>query len=179
MVVTDDDSIADRCRQLRNLCFQSGRRFVHEELGWNYRMTNLQAAVGLAQLENLDRHVDRKRQIGKRYREQLQDIEGLQLPLSHTDDCENIYWVFGIVVDQKIDTSATQIASYLAAQQIGTRPFFWPMHEQPVFQKMGLFTGDSYPVAERLARQGIYLPTGLGLTDDQIDQVCSAVKSSL
>jgi perosamine synthetase len=179
MVVTDDDEIANRCRQLRNLCFQPGRRFVHEELGWNYRMTNLQAAVGLAQLENLDQHVERKRQIGKRYREQLESIEGIQLPLPRTEDCDNIYWVFGVVIDQRSATTAAKVASDLAAQKIGTRPFFWPMHEQPVFIKMGLFGGEIYPVAEQLARQGFYLPTGLGLTDDQIDQVCLALKSSL
>ncbi|NNE01248.1 MAG: DegT/DnrJ/EryC1/StrS family aminotransferase [Pirellulaceae bacterium] len=179
MVVTDDDEIAERCRGLRNLCFQPGRRFVHDELGWNYRMTNLQAAVGLAQLENLDQHVERKRQIGTRYREQLKDVDGIRLPLPRTDDCDNIYWVFGIVMDQESGIAVAEVVSDLAAKKIGTRPFFWPMHEQPVFEKMGLFAGERYPVAEHLARQGIYLPTGLGISDDQIDQVCQALKSSL
>ncbi len=184
MVVTDDDQVAQQCRELRNLCFQPGRRFVHEALGWNYRMTNLQAAVGLAQLEKLDQHIQRKRQIGNRYQRQLADLGGVQLPLPKTDHSENIYWVFGIVLnsaaaDPAGESTAEQLARRLSEQQIGTRPFFWPMHWQPVFQKMGLFTGQRYPVAERIARQGIYLPSGLGLQDHQIDQVCAALKKSI
>ena len=176
MVVTDDLKIAERCRGLRNLCFQPKRRFVHEELGWNYRMTNMQAAVGLAQLEKLDQHVVRKRQIGKRYDDHLQGIVGLQLPISKTDYSDNIYWVFGILLDPNLITP-DQLASRLAEQKIGSRPFFWPMHEQPVFQRRGLFEGQSFPAAERMARQGIYLPSGLGLTDNEIDQVCGVLKS--
>jgi perosamine synthetase len=87
--------------------------------------------------------------------------------------------VFGIVIDHESGTTATKVVSDLAAKEIGTRPFFWPMHEQPVFQKMGLFASQRYPVAEQLARQGIYLPSGLGLSDDQIDQVCRALTASL
>ncbi len=178
MVVTDDAKIAEKCRGLRNLCFQPARRFVHEELGWNYRMTNMQAAIGLAQLEKLDQHIIRKRQIGHRYAEQLQGMEGIQLPLSKTDYSNNIFWVFGMLLDPaKIATD--ELASRLAERKIGSRPFFWPMHWQPVFEKMGWFVDQRFPVAERMARQGIYLPSGLGLIDSEIDYICGTLKSLL
>jgi perosamine synthetase len=175
MLLTDDEALADRCRSLRNLCFQSERRFVHEELGWNLRMSNLQAAVGVAQLERLDEFVARKRQIGRLYRERLRGIEGIELPLASTDAAENIYWVFGVVLEGTIPFDAAEAMRRLAARGIGTRPFFWPMHEQPVFRRMGLFDGVHCPVAERLARRGFYLPSGLGLTDEQVDRAANAL----
>ena len=176
MVLTDDPKLAERCRSLRNLCFQPQRRFVHEELGWNFRMTNLQAAVGLAQLERLDEHIVRKRYIGKRYTELLRDIPWLQLPLEKTDYAENIYWVYGLILKDDVPFDAQEAMSRLKEKGIGTRPFFWPMHEQPVFKKMGLFGGESYPVAERIARRGFYIPSGLALTNEQIEIVVSAIR---
>jgi perosamine synthetase len=176
MVVTDDESLAERCKSLRNLCFRKGRRFVHEELGWNYRMTNLQAAVGVAQLERLSQYIERKMRIGSRYTELLEGIDGLQLPVVRTNYAENIYWVYGIVIDDRRALDSAEVMSRLAEKGIGTRPFFWPMHEQPVFKKMGLFKEESYPVAERLARQGFYLPSGLGLRDEQMEYVAGCIK---
>lgn len=176
MVVTDDDEIAERCRGLRNLCFQSGKRFIHEELGWNYRMTNMQAAIGLAQLERLDDHVRRKRTIGAAYQNALNDIVGIELPLATTDYADNIYWVFAIVLGPDINSDAAQIMQRLGDQGIGTRPFFWPVHEQPVFRKQNLFAGETYPVAERIARKGFYLPSGLGLSATDLDQVVVALR---
>ena len=143
MLLTDDDALADRCRGLRNLCFQSERRFVHEELGWNLRMSNLQAAVGVAQLEQLDEFVAIKRRIGRRYTECLQGLAGIELPLAGTDYSENIYWVFGVVIDETVPFDAADAMSRLAKHGIGTRPFFWPMHEQPVFRRMGPVRGRS------------------------------------
>ena len=176
MVVTDDELTARRCRNLRNLCFQKDRRFVHEELGWNYRMTNLQAAVGLAQLEQLEGFAVQKRRMGARYTELLTGIDDLRLPVSGTDYTENIYWVYGIVIDEEKDLDAAEVMSRLAEKRVGTRPFFWPMHQQPVFKKMGLFKQESYPVAERLARRGLYLPSGLALRDEQIEYVSDCVR---
>ena len=164
MVLTDDSGVAERCRALRNLCFQPGKRFVHEDLGWNFRISNLQAAVGVAQLERLDEFVARKRRIGAAYQERLRDIPGLQLPVARTAYAENIYWVFGVVLDEDVPFDAAEAMKRLAARGIGTRPFFWPMHEQPVLRRMGLFAGETYPNAERLARRGFYLPSGLPLT---------------
>jgi perosamine synthetase len=179
MIVTNDQHLAERCRSLRNLCFQPQQRFVHEELGWNLRMTNLQAALGLAQLERLDEFVARKRHMGQLYTHLLSDIPEIELPLATTSYADSIYWVFGIVLKESVPFDATEAMKQLGQHHIGSRPFFWPMHEQPVFRKRGLFEGESYPVAERLARRGFYIPSGLALTEPQIQQVANAVQAIL
>jgi perosamine synthetase len=176
MIVTDDPILAERCRSLRNLCFQPARRFVHEELGFNFRMSNIQAALGVAQLERLDEFVIRKRAMGRKYTELLSGVPGLELPLARTNYAENIYWVYGIVLKEEIPFDATDMMRRLGEQKIGTRPFFWPMHEQPVFYKMNLFKGESYPVAERIARRGFYIPSGMALTELHMEQVVSVLK---
>lgn len=179
MIVTDDQQLAERCRSLRNLCFIPEKRFVHEELGWNFRMTNMQAALGLAQLEQLDEFVKRKRRMGTIYTERLNDIRGIQLPKQATDYAENIYWVYGIVLHDEVPFDAGEAMKRLSARHIGSRPFFFPMHEQPVFRKMGLFKDEKYPVAERLARRGFYIPSGLALTDEQMNRAADAVREML
>jgi perosamine synthetase len=180
MIVTDDPTLADKCRSLRNLCFNPKQRFVHDELGWNFRMTNLQAALGVAQLERLDEFVQRKRRMGAHYTKLLADTSGIQLPQAHTEDAaDNIYWVYGLVLNDNVPFDAKEAMARLGKLGIGSRPFFWPMHEQPVFRKMGLFTGENHPVAERIARRGFYLPSGLTITDLQIDHVCQTVKEVL
>ncbi len=176
MVVTDDPALAERCRKLRNLCFEPARRFVHEEIGWNYRMTNMQAAVGLAQLERLDRTLARKRAIGRRYNAALEGVAGLQLPLDRTDCADSIYWVYGVVLGDAVPFDAAEAMERLRRVNIGSRPFFWPMHEQPVFRRMGLFEGVSCPVSERIARRGFYPPSGVALTDAQIDRVAAELQ---
>jgi perosamine synthetase len=179
MVVTDDDDLAERTRALRNLFFQPPRRFVHEELGWNFRMTNLQAAVGLAQLERLDEFIARKRKSFALYMDLLNGVKGIQLPVACTDYADNINWVFGVVLDDNVPFDAQRAMKQLTDLGIGTRPFFWPMHEQPVFRKMGLFRGEKYPNAERIARRGFYLPSGLALSEEQQVRVADAVKRIL
>ena len=176
MILTNHPHLAEKCRSLRNLCFQPHKRFVHEELGWNLRMSNLQAALGVAQLERLDEFVQRKRKMGDLYNNLLADINTIQLPLPKTDYATNIYWVYGIVLKNDALFDAEVAMQKLAEHKIGTRPFFWCMHEQPVFQKMGLFKSESYPVAENLARQGFYIPSGIALTEQQIQKVTSIVK---
>lgn len=171
MVVTNDEKVADRCRLLRNLCFRKDVRYVHDEISDNYRFTNIQAALGLAQLEKIDKSIAIKRKIGKFYNEKLQGIKGLVLPISKTDYAENIYWVYGLVLDECIDMDNRQIQKILAERKIGTRTFFWCMHEQPVYQNKGLFVGEQYPNAEFLARKGFYIPSGLALTDEQMKYV--------
>lgn len=175
MILTDDPSLAERCRSLRNLCFQPEQRFIHEELGWNFRMSNLQAAVGVAQLEQLDNFVQRKRRMGQRYTEGFSSLVDVQLPVAYTDYAENIYWVYGLVLGDRYTFDAQVAMQKLREKGIGTRPFFWCLHEQPVMYKLGLLTDVSCPVAERLARRGFYLPSGLGLTESAIDQVITAV----
>lgn len=179
MIVTDSDAIAEKCKSLRNLGFNPKRRFVHDELGWNYRMTNLQAALGLGQIERLEETIGRKRAMGKLYRELLRGENRLQLPAERSPGAENVYWVFGIVLSDSVPFDAQEIMRRLAEMKIGTRPFFWGMHEQPVLRKMGYFEGMSLPVAERIARRGFYVPSGLALTEAQIVEVAAAVKKVL
>ena len=179
MVVTDDDRLAERCRSLRNLCFQPARRFVHEELGWNLRMTNLQAALGVAQLERLPQFVEKKRAMGRLYAELLADVPGLQLPAAEREYAKSISCVYGLVLADEVPFDAAEMGRRLGALKIGSRPFFWCMHEQPVLQRLGLFAGARYPVAERLARRGVYVPSGLALTSAQISRVAAGVKQLL
>ncbi len=176
MILMDDDSLAKRCESFRDLCFKPGERFVHDELGWNLRMTNMQAALGVAQLERLEEHLERKRRIGRIYQEALGGMEGLQLPPPRMDYAENLYWVFGVVLDDSMEMDAKGAMAALREKGVGTRPFFWPMHEQPVLRDMGFFEGESLLVSERIARRGFYLPSGLGTPLEQIAAAAEVVK---
>ena len=175
MVVTDDEELSDRCRSLRNLCFRKDIRYVHDEISDNYRFTNLQAAVGLAQLERLDEFIERKREMGRYYTERLRDVKGLILPIEKTDYADNIYWVYGLVLDKNIQTDNREVQKLLAAEGIGTRTFFWCMHEQPVYREIGLFEKEMYSNAEYLARKGFYIPSGLALTKEQMNKVVDSI----
>ena len=179
MIVTNDAQLAEDCRSLRNLCFQPEKRFVHERFGWNYRMTNIQAALGLAQLERLDEFVERKRIMGKKYTQGLRVLNEVQLPLEKTDYAENIYWVFGVVLDDSIGFDAEEAMKMLGEKGIGCRPFFCPMNQQPVLREMGFFLNESYPVAERLYKQGFYIPSGAALTSEHINHVTKILIESL
>ena len=174
--MTDDAEIAERCRTLRNLCFKKDIRYVHDETSENYRFTNLQAAVGLAQLESLDEFVEKKRQMGRYYTEKLRDIEGLILPVEKTEYAQNIYWVYGIVLDKKVKVDNKTVQKFLAEEGIGSRTFFWCMHEQPVYRRQDLFVNESYPNAEYLARKGFYIPSGLALTECQMNMVVKGMR---
>lgn len=167
MILTDSDELAETCRSLRNLCFKPEKRFVHERLGWNLRMTNMQAALGLAQLERLDGFVARKKNMGNVYTKLLQNIPGLQLPLQQTDYAENIYWVYGVMLDESLGLDADIMMKRMEESRVGTRSFFCPMHLQPVLKRIGLFQNENYPIAERMYRYGFYLPSGLALGNEQ------------
>jgi perosamine synthetase len=175
MVLTNNKGLADRCRALRNLCFDNERRYIHEELGWNFRMSNVQAAIGVAQLERVDQILAKKRQIGGWYQERLSGHLRLQLPRERTDYAENIYWVFGVVLDDSVPFDAAEAMARLRRKGVDTRHFFWPIHEQPVFLRKGWFTNECCPVAERIARRGFYLPSGVGLTEKEADITAGAL----
>lgn len=177
MVVTDDEQLAERCRMLRNLCFKKDVRYIHDEISDNYRFTNLQAAVGLAQLERLDEFITKKREMGRYYTEHLKDVKGLILPIERTNYADNIYWVYGLVLEKDIPADNRLIQKLLAEEGIGSRTFFWCMHEQPVYQRQRLFENQTYPNAEYLARKGFYIPSGLALTEEQMEQVVDGVKN--
>lgn len=179
MVLTSDDALAEKCRGLRNLCFGKEHRFVHEDLGWNFRMSNLQAAVGVAQMERLAQTLEKKRRIGAWYDELLADIVDLERLPARTHYAENIYWVYCLVLKNSVPFDADEAMKRMGTKGVGTRPFFWPMHEQPVFRRMGLFRGISCPVAERIARRGFYIPSGVALTRNQAGQVAEALRQLL
>ena len=174
MVLTDSDALAERCRSLRNLFFAS-RRFQHEDCGYNYRLTNMQAAVGVAQVERIGDMLERKRRVGARYDELLADVPGIRLPTRRQWARVN-RWMYGIVLEDKIGMDVVEFAACLKAGGVDTRPFFLGMHEQPVFRARGLFEGVRLPVAERLHRRGICLPSGPTLTPTQIENVVGTVK---
>ena len=176
MVVTDSEELAERCRLIRNLCFRRDVRYVHDEISDNYRFTNLQAAVGLAQLERLDEFVKRKRAMGQYYTERLSDVDGLLLPVERTDYADNIYWVYGLVLNEEICADNREMQKLLAEEGIGTRTFFWCMHEQPVYRNAGLLTAERYENAEYLSRKGFYIPSGLALTEEQMEETVIKVK---
>jgi perosamine synthetase len=175
MVLTSDPALAERVRSYRNLAFHSGRRFHHTEFGRNERMTALQAALGLAQVEDAGARVRRKREIGWRYTELLSGIDGLQLPVE-MPWANNVYWMYGMVIDAARGFDAAELARRLRRRGVVTRPFFVGMHEQPVLLDRGLFAGERFPVTERVSRQGLYLPSGLTLTAEQQERVARAVR---
>lgn len=178
MVVTNNLELADKLRSLRNLCFRSDRRFFHTEIGHNYRLTNLQAAIGVAQIDRIDVHIEKKRWIAACYRERLKSLNQIALPVER-EWAKNVFWMFGLVLDSEVSFDAAEFARRLRERGVDTRPFFLGMHEQPVFRAMGLFERELYPVSEILARRGLYIPSGLTLTESQIDRVCDAIKQIL
>ena len=177
MVLTNDKEYAEKAKSLRNLCFQK-RRFYHEELGNNFRLTNIQAAIGLAQLERIDKLVEKKRWIGKTYNAKLKSISNLILPVEESW-AKNVYWMYGIVLGENAGIDADEFARRLYDLKVETRPFFLGMHRQPVLKEMGLVDGKNYPVSDWISGKGLYLPSGLTLTEKDIDFVVNAIKNAL
>lgn len=179
MVLTSDDSIAERARSVRNLFFDHERRYIHEEFGSNFRMTNMQAAIGCAQLEKINGTIARKREIGMRYLEAFRDIEGIRLPVSDCDFATNVFWVFGLVVTRS-DWTKDELMMQLAEKEIGTRHFFYPMHKQPALLNSGCcskatLNDSGFPNSNFISEHGFYLPSGVGLTDSDQDYVIENV----
>lgn len=179
MVLTDDPELAERAQYFMNLCFDNTKRFQHTELGWNYRMTNLQAAVGVAQLERINDLINIKKNNGRYYLENLLNLDMVQLPVERTKFAENIFWVFPLVLKTSCSLEVKTVSKLLADKGIGTRPFFWPIHKQEVFLKMGFFKGTVCPNAERIARRGFYIPSGLALSKLDMDYVIHSLKDVL
>lgn len=176
MIVTDDAEIASRCRKLRNLAFEESRRFFHQELGWNYRMTNMQAALGLAQLGQAQDFLRKKIALGRTYLQLLASVSQLQLPLPSAYGSENSFWVFGVIADERTGISGKGAIERLHRQQIGARPFFYPLHMQPVLDRFGIERLDALPNAERLAKQGFYIPSSPKLTGSDCLRIAEAIE---
>lgn len=175
MILTNSIDLKSRADKLRNLAFEIDKpRFIHYEMGWNYRMTNLQAAIGLAQFERIEKNIKRKKEIGKRYYEELGSLKQFTLQPQKTSYSENIYWVFGLLL--KSIELKLELISALEKNSIGWRPFFYPMHLQPVFVKKNLFADTVLPNSERLGELGLYIPSGLGLTIEDQTKVIEVIK---
>jgi perosamine synthetase len=178
MVLTSDSKMAERAASYRNLCFRPERRFYHTELGNNYRMTNLQAALGVAQMERIEEFINIKRRLGEYYRKKLSPIKGIKTQIEKPW-AKTVYWMYCIELDHSLGLNADEMITKLEQRGIGARPFFLGLHEQPALQKLGLFENEHFPVTERISMQGLYLPSGLTLDETQIDKVVSAVHSIL
>lgn len=176
MIVTNQEEIAKKAAYFRNMAFQTKTRYLHQDIGYNYRMTNLQAAVGLAQMEKIDEFIKKKINTARLYHEQLSKIEGITLPYQEPW-AKNVYWMYSILINEKIlGLSRDEFMLKLAQEGIGTRSFFVPMHQQPIFRKMGLFLRERYPVAEDISKRGLYLPSGLNMDANKVDFVCAKIR---
>ena len=178
MIVTNDDTLAARLRSRRNLAFGDRQRFLHSELGHQYRLTNLQAALGLPQVRRMPQLLSRKRWMAAAYTERLSGLGTLELQATQRW-ARPMHWMYGVVLRDDVRIDAAELAHRLATRGIETRPFFTGMHEQPALTDRGLFAGERFPVSERLSRRGLYLPSGLSLTEIQLERVCDAIMEIL
>ncbi len=175
MMVTNDERVAERAQSLKNLDFPKDKRiYVHEKIGYNYRMTNIQAAIGLAQFSRIDELIEKRRKNASLYNHYLRDTPGIVLPVEK-EWAKNVYWMYSILIDGQSGVTRDDLMDRLAKCGVETRPFFTPMNQQPVFQKMGYYPGQSYPVAEMLGNKGVNLPSGSGLKPSEIEFVSSMI----
>jgi len=177
MVTTDNDEIFDRLVDLRDLAHSKEQRYLHYEIGFNYRLTNLQAGVGLAQMKKIDGYIVARREHARIYNSILKDVDGIKLP-PEADNVKNVYWLYSILVEDDFGIKRDDLEIELYKKGIETRPFFIPMHKQPVFQKMGFITGE-FPIADELGKKGICLPSSSSLKEKQIKYVCDSIKGSI
>jgi len=175
MVCTDDEEIAERIRSLRDLCFGKKNKFLHEGIGYNYRMSAIQAALGLSQLRRAEEHLSKIRAIARQYRQELEGLKGISL---HEEPPFSVgsYWMYSIVLDNR-SLRREEVMRALMRRGIETRPFFVPVHRQPICPEY--IRSKRYPIAEYLSANGINLPSGLTLTEDKVQYVCESLKGIL
>ena len=178
MISTNNKKLYDSCKTLRNLCFGKKQRFNHDDIGWNYRITNIQAALGLGQLERLNSVVKRKMEIGNYYFQRLSQNKNIYITPPKISYSKNIYWVVGIVIKNK-KILASKIIKKLGSFGIGARPFFWPMHEQDIFKKMKIFPKKKYPNSSYLGRYGFYIPSFLKISNSEMNYIISKINKLL
>lgn len=178
MVVTDDDALAEKCRYHKNLCFPlaGGRVYSHDDIGFNYRMSNLHAAVGLAQVEKAETYVELRRRNHSIYAEHLAGVPGITLQPEQRG-VRNVYWMNGIVVDKEhFGLGRDELMKRLREEGIDSRLFFNGMHRQLSLSQYGCEMGGSYPVSDWLADNGMYLPSGSGLKEEDVISICDTIK---
>jgi perosamine synthetase len=174
MIVTNDDALATRAKCLRDLAHSPEKRFVHTDVGFNYRMTNLQAALGVGQMSHIKEYVEKKQWMGRRYTEKLSAIRGLRLPITR-EYATNVYWMYAVLVEDTFGMSKDTLRKELADRGVDTRDFFYPCHSQPFLSTHPQHKA-SFPVTEEVSQRGFYLPSGLALTEEQLGIVCNAVR---
>ena len=181
MICTNNKKYFEKCKSLRNLSFSKSyfNRFDHDDIGWNYRMSNLQAALGCGQLKNISWIINRKRQIGNRYFDKLKDNKNIILQKNKTKYSKNIYWVFGVLLKKNSKFSRDKVMKKLYQLNIDTRPFFLSMNKQKIFKKLKIFNRVKMPNAENLSKNGFYLPSGLGIKNSEIDYIIKCVSKIL
>lgn len=179
MVVTDDGALAERCRYYKNVCFppDAPRTYVHEDIGFNYRMSNIHAAIGLAQVEKADFYRGRRIENGLLYRQLLSAVPGISFQVED-ENCLNVYWMNSILLDPRVyGRTRDELAVHLRQAGIETRNFFVGLHRQPSLRKYGCRVSDGYPNTDKLSDDGLYLPSSSLLNVDQIDYVCRSITS--
>jgi perosamine synthetase len=177
MVTTNDDRLAERLRLLRNLAFGKPR-FVHEEAGFNFRMTGYQAAMGRVQLRKIDMIIGEKRRVAATYNALLEGVNGIKRPVE-LPWARNVYWMYAIEVEADFPVSRAELVSSLADVEIEARTFFCPMNMQPFLRRQPGFRAVSCPVAERLWSTGMYLPSAITLSDDEIGTVVERIRAPI
>ncbi len=171
MVLTNSAKLNKRLRFLKDHGMSKTRRYYHPEIGFNYRLTNIQSALGLAQLERIDEIVAKKRKDASLYNKLLGGIKGVILPPEEAW-ARNVYWMYSILIDEKFGLSRDELMTRLREKGIDTRPFFIPMHQLPPYKCKG-----NFPVADRLSSQGINLPSSAKLKKKEIKYICETIKN--
>ena len=181
MIVTNKKDIYEKCKSLRNLSFSKSYfdRYNHDDIGWNYRMTNMQAALGCGQLKSINKIVKRKREIGNLYYKHLKKNKHLLFQENKNSYSKNIYWVFGVLLKKNSRSKRDFLMRALLRNKIDTRPFFLSMNKQKIFKKMKIFSKSKMPNSEYLSNNGFYLPSGLGISDSEIRYVCTTLNQLL
>ena len=175
MISTNNYNLFEKCKSLRNLSFGKKNRFNHDDIGWNYRMTNIQASLGLSQLKRLNSIVKDKMSIGQYYYNKLKNHKNIYMTPPKIEFSQNIYWVVGILILKK-KILASKIINKLRSKGIGARPFFWPMNEQKIFKEMKIFDKSNYHNSKYLSRYGFYIPSYIGLKKSEMDYIVSTIK---
>lgn len=172
MAITDDSEIADKLRKLRDLC-HSETRFIHDGIGYNYRMTNLQAAIGCGELKHIGEYMAKKTAIKEYYDKHLQDINGIEIQ-TEIRGKDPVCWMYPILIDKlSYGMDRDELKAALQKDGIETRDFFYPPEDQPILK--GIVKG-KFLNAIYLSRNGLYLPSGLALTEEQMQKVVGAIK---
>ena len=180
MITTNSKKLYKKMLSLRNLSFGIKDRFNHDDISSNYRMSNIQASLGLNQLKRIDKIVKKKHLIGKTYFNFLKKNENIYIPPPKKFNIKNIYWVVAIlIINKKLRLDAKQVMKKLNEKGIGTRPFFWPIHKQKTLKNYNFYNSKKYMNSEYICKYGFYLPSSLNLTINEIKYISNNVNKIL